>query len=90
MRPGRKSGPVVVAALALATSAACGGWWSRPAERPAAQPQAARGSADSQTVPYQPGQTLAIINELEAKLRRDPEDFVAHNKLSGYYMQLAR
>jgi tetratricopeptide (TPR) repeat protein len=27
---------------------------------------------------------------LEARVRRDPEDFIAHNKLAGYYMQRLR
>lgn len=90
MRPGRKRGPLV-AALALIASTACGGWWSRPAERrAAAPPPAPPGSADLQTAAYEPGQTRAIIRELEEKIRQNPEDFVAHNKLSAYYMQLFR
>jgi tetratricopeptide (TPR) repeat protein len=87
LRHGRKSAHVF-AALALATSAACGGWRSRPAEQPT--PSGARGTAELQTVPYVPGQTRAIIRELEEKIRRNPDDFVAHNKLSAYYLQLAR
>lgn len=90
MRPGRTRGPVV-AALALAASTACGGWWSRPAERRAAAlPPAPPGPAELETVPYEPGQTRAIIRELEEKIRGNPDDFVAHNKLSAYYMQLFR
>jgi tetratricopeptide (TPR) repeat protein len=27
---------------------------------------------------------------LEAKIRKDPEDFIAHNKLAGYYLQQVR
>ena len=90
MRLGRKRGPVV-AVLALCASTACGGWWSRPAERRAAAPAPAPpGSAEVQTAPYEPGQTRAIIRELEEKIRGNPDDFVAHNKLSAYYMQLFR
>jgi tetratricopeptide (TPR) repeat protein len=43
-----------------------------------------------QTAPYEPGKTRAIIRELEEKIKQNPEDFVAHNKLSAYYMQLFR
>ena len=89
MRPGRKRGPAA-AALALAASTACGGWWSRPAERRASPPPARPGPAELQTAAYEPGQTRAIIRELEEKIRQNPDDFVAHNKLSAYYMQLFR
>ena len=90
MRPGRTRGPAL-AALALTASTACGGWWSRPAERrAAAPPPAPPGQTELETAPYEPGQTRAIIRELEEKIRGNPDDFVAHNKLSAYYMQLFR
>lgn len=34
--------------------------------------------------------TQGVIRTLEARLKRDPEDFVAANKLGGYYLQLQR
>jgi tetratricopeptide (TPR) repeat protein len=43
-----------------------------------------------QTASAGPDQTRAIIRELEAKIAQDPDDFIAHNKLSVYYMQLFR
>ena len=90
MRHGRQRGPAL-AALALAASTACGGSGSRPAGRPtSAPPPAPPGFADLQTAPYEPGKTRAIIRELEEKIGRNPDDFVAHNKLSAYYMQLFR
>jgi tetratricopeptide (TPR) repeat protein len=89
VRPGRRSAPAV-AALALAVSAACG-LASRRAERPTPPPAPAPpGSADVQTASFEPGQTRAIIREMEAKVRQNPDDFVAYNKLSAYYMQLFR
>ena len=89
MRLGRKRGPVV-AALALTASTACGGWWSRPAVRRAAGPPSLPGSSEMQPASYEPGQTRAIIRELEERIKQNPDDFVAHNKLSAYYMQLFR
>jgi tetratricopeptide (TPR) repeat protein len=34
--------------------------------------------------------TDATIRFLEDRVRRDPEDFIAHNKLAGYYLQRQR
>lgn len=34
--------------------------------------------------------TESIIRELEERVRRDPEDFIAFNKLGGYYLQRLR
>jgi len=43
-----------------------------------------------QTASFEPGQMRAIVRELEEKIRQNPDDFIAHNKLSAYYLQLFR
>src|SRR5919197_1338619 len=67
-----------LAALALG---ACGGWWAAPAPRHAASTRAAPEFDDT---------SENIIRELEDRVRRDPEDFIAYNKLCGYYLQRLR
>lgn len=76
----------VVAALCLS---ACGGWWQREPPRaargPAAPPPAdAQAPADGEA-DYEEG-TATIIRALEDRVREDPEDFIAFNKLGGYYL----
>ena len=57
---------------------------ARPAQPP---PQAA--TAETALV-SDPGSAEAIIRSLEERVRRDPEDFIALNKLGGYYLQRLR
>jgi tetratricopeptide (TPR) repeat protein len=36
------------------------------------------------------GSDSAVIRELEARVQSDPDDFIAYNKLAGYYLQRMR
>ena len=77
----------VIVAAAL-SSISCGGWWnSNPTTRSAASPPAVPAAG-----PLSPDGDAneGIIRELEAKVRKDPEDFVAYNKLANYYLQRQR
>jgi hypothetical protein len=76
-----------LAASAL-TLSACGGWWSSrqqqpapttPAVVPAAVPMSSEGGAVESTIRF-----------LEDRVKSDPDDFIALNKLSGYYQQRAQ
>lgn len=66
--------------LAALASGACGGSWS-PVSRPAVSTPAPPSFADPSD---------NIIRELEDRVKRDPEDFIAYNKLCGYYLQRLR
>lgn len=78
--------PILLAFFTL-TLSACGGWW-RQSEKPA--PAAGSQPSPTRPAPPRPGETRAIILELEAMIRRNPDDFVAYNKLSAYCLQLQR
>ncbi len=65
---------------------ACGGWWassnstsSTPAALPAAAP-----------LPSTDNQAEQAIRFLENRVKRDPEDFGAYNKLAAYYLERLR
>src|SRR5919201_6539692 len=67
-----------VVALALS---ACGALWSAPNSRSSVLPAASPLAADTSEV---------AIRFLEDRVKRDPEDFIAYNKLAGYYLQRLR
>ncbi|MBA3439307.1 MAG: tetratricopeptide repeat protein [Pyrinomonadaceae bacterium] len=75
---------IVLLALAALCSSACGGSWasSPPAAPPPALPPAAPLTAD--------GATDRAIRFLEDRVKRDPEDFGAYNKLAAYYLERLR
>ncbi|MCM3872111.1 MAG: hypothetical protein ND895_15620, partial [Pyrinomonadaceae bacterium] len=68
---------------------ACGSCSSKPAppapidqvELPPAVQLAPAANSDT---------TEGIIRYLEERVKKDPEDFIAYNKLNGYYLQRAR
>lgn len=70
-----------IALLALLCNA-CGVWHASSKEA-ATVPPATPLSADADSV-------QTTIRFLEDKVKRDPEDFVAYNKLAGYYLQRLR
>lgn len=74
---------VVVMLCALASSA-CGGWWQSSRTRTAA----ARPAPPSPTLALPPGggEDELAIRTLEEKVKADPRDYVAYNKLAGYYL----
>lgn len=74
----------LLALTAVVTSQACGGYWTRPATTAApALPVAAPLPSDEEM------ETLTI-RFLEERVRQDPLDFIAYNKLSGYYLKRLR
>ena len=64
---------------------ACGGWYARP---PAPPPPAVTPAAVS--LPSEADAVEGTIRFLEDRVKDDPEDFIALNKLSGYYQQRAQ
>ncbi len=71
--------------VAILTSA-CGGWWSSssplvasPVSPPVAATLAASANASESTIRF-----------LEDRVKRDPDDFSAHNKLASIYLQRQR
>jgi len=64
---------------------ACGGTVSRPAAPPAPALPAASAPDSSEAEAVE-----GTIRFLEERVREDPEDFVALNKLNGYYLQRAQ
>ena len=77
---------VALAGIALSASA-CGDMWSSRAtssrspapEIPAAAPLAEEDKANE-----------GMLRFLESRVKNDPEDFVANNKLAAFYLQRAR
>jgi tetratricopeptide (TPR) repeat protein len=74
------SGLICAVALVLTN---CKGRRSEPVSATdSASPAAASPSTEDTSA--------SIIRELEERVRRDPEDFIAFNKLAGYYLQRLR
>jgi tetratricopeptide (TPR) repeat protein len=69
--------------LANLTFSSCGGWWESAASHPPPLPAAVPLPSEDQA-------NKISIRWLEDRVRRDPEDFISHNKLVGYYLQLQR
>src|SRR5215207_85447 len=87
-----KSSGTVILIIALGCCApalsGCGGWWrttpttatrTGPAAPPAAAPLAPDVDASEGAIRY-----------LEAKVKNNPDDFIAYNKLAGYYLRRQR
>ncbi len=69
---------------AVVSAPACGGYWTRPATTSApALPVAAPLPSDEEL-------ETGTIRFLEERVRQDPLDFIAYNKLSGYYLRRLR
>lgn len=86
-RPSGKTIPLLVFGCAALSFGACGGWWSsktttRP-DTPPPVPAAAPLAADADV-------TEGAIRYLEAKVKSNPDDFIAYNKLAGYYLRRQR
>ncbi len=76
---------VFILGLAALVSNACGGWWSSSATRNPSPPlPAAAPLADGD------GATQKSIRFLEDRVRLDPEDFSAHNRLAANYFERLR
>lgn len=72
-------------ALGFATLifSSCGGWWESSATHPPPVPAA-------ELLPSEDEAKKISIRWLEDRVKRDAEDFIAHNQLVGYYLQLHR
>ncbi len=62
----------------------CGSWSSPP------QPRKASVTPPAAAVPSESAASDGAIRFLEARVKNDPDDFIAHNKLAGYYLQRLR
>jgi tetratricopeptide (TPR) repeat protein len=74
-------------ALALCASNGCGGWWGRSGVRDARAPVAASSPA---LASFSKDETGSTVRFFEERVRSDPDDFIAHNQLVGYYLQLEK
>ncbi|HXG95411.1 MAG TPA: tetratricopeptide repeat protein [Blastocatellia bacterium] len=61
----------------------CGGWWKSEATQEPAAPPAVEMPSDTEAVE-------SAIRFLEDRVKRDPDDIIALNKLAGYYLQRQR
>lgn len=73
----------VAIGFAVLTFSSCGGWWESSATHPPPLPAAA-------PLPSEDEAKKISIRWLEDRVKRDSEDFIAHNQLVGYYLQLQR
>jgi tetratricopeptide (TPR) repeat protein len=73
----------VALGILLLSFGACGGWRESSATNPPPLPAAAALPPDVET-------TENAIRFLEDRVRRDPDDFIAYNKLAAYYFQRQR
>ena len=73
-------------ACAVCITQACGGYWARPATTTTAAP----APAPAAPLPSDEELTAGTIRFLEERVRQDPLDFIAYNKLCGYYLQRQR
>ncbi len=76
---------ILLGLIALGTEG-CGGW--------SAPPETARPTTatlpPATALPADDAATEGAIRFLEERVKRDPEDFIAYNKLAGYYLQRLR
>ncbi len=70
----------------LLTAAGCGRSPSAESSPPPAPPPAPAAAP----LPGDDEATMSAVHFLEDRVRRDPDDLVAHNKLAAYYLQLER
>ncbi|HJR07346.1 MAG TPA: tetratricopeptide repeat protein [Pyrinomonadaceae bacterium] len=80
---GRLRGLLLI--ISLVSSSGCGGWWKRPATEQATGNASSNASAP---VPSTNEATRGAVKFLEERVARDPDDFIAHNQLVGYYLKL--
>jgi tetratricopeptide (TPR) repeat protein len=73
-----------VAAAALSLLSGCGGWWR------SGGPTRAASSPPPAAAPLPADESEGTIRWLEARVKDDPQDFIAHNKLAGYYLARQR
>ena len=76
------------ACVLLLVGSGCGGWWRSPSP---STNGAGSGDAKPDGSSFAEADTSTnIILSLEERVKHDPEDFIAFNKLAGYYLQRLR
>lgn len=83
----KTTGDISLAAMGIAVLA-LGAWGVGVRVAPLRQADTAVPPAT--TLPSDRATADYAIRFLENRVQRDPEDFIAHNKLAGYYLQLVR
>jgi len=78
---------IILCALVLIMTG-CGGWWRSKAPTTTAA-ESNNGNVRGAS-PEEADISESVIRELEDRVKRDPEDFIAFNKLAGYYLQRLR
>jgi tetratricopeptide (TPR) repeat protein len=74
-------------ALGALASSACGGWWQSSRTHTEAAPPAPPPAALSPAaLSFDDGGDEPAIRSLEEKVKADPRDYIAYNKLAGYYL----
>ncbi|HEY9405048.1 MAG TPA: tetratricopeptide repeat protein [Pyrinomonadaceae bacterium] len=71
--------------VTLCVSNGCGGWWARPGARDASAPAP---NSNPALVLSSKEETRSTVRFFEERVKRDPDDFIAHNQLADYYLQL--
>jgi tetratricopeptide (TPR) repeat protein len=82
--PTRKIFCLLLLLIIVIVGQACGGYWTRPAATTASAPPPAA------PLPSDEELTAGTIRFLEERVHADPLDFIAYNKLCGYYLQRQR
>ncbi len=72
--------------LAMLSFNAHYGWWSSPATDSVVTPHTTVAPTSGNNAIA----TVSPIRFLEVRVKQDPDDFVAYNKLAAYYLQLVR
>lgn len=78
----------LAACVLVLVQSGCGGWWRSPPPR-AAGAGVGDAPADGSSL-AEVDTSTSLIRELEDRVKQDPEDFIAFNKLGGYYLQRLR
>ena len=88
-RLAKKKNFALLSVITIAVMAnGCGGWWRSKA--PSANVVAVGDATTKVPSTTSPDSTESIIRELEARVKQNPDDFIAFNKLGGYYLQRLR
>jgi tetratricopeptide (TPR) repeat protein len=74
---------LIAIVLAASSISACGGWQNSTRDTSPAPAAASLIPKDEEAV-------NDSLRFLEDRVKRDPEDFISHNKLAGYYLQFHR
>src|SRR5437660_10186150 len=82
-RPMIKLACFIALGLIVLGASACGAWWTSSKSQAKALPAAAPLPSDADT-------SEMAMRFLENRVKGDPDDFIAYNKLVNYYLQHVR